>query len=206
MGMVRMPKNDGKKTMKTIERQVESAKTMETRQDPWRVDTTQDSAALHPRHTRETSTFASLYLRVRSTRKCEDPEETTADAPDRRKTTAKNETELQIEAPIKGTTEKREGWLRKTGESIISAIGLRKRGIFPFIKRDRRLQRRQVVSSKGGSICDPNEEGNVREPNEFLSERTKTPMGFRRHLTSSQRVFMVHRISGTRGQLRATID
>jgi len=81
MGMVRMLKIDGRKTMKTIEWQVESAKMMETRQDRWPVDTTQDSTALHPRHTRETSTFASLYLRVCSTRKCEDPEEMTADAP-----------------------------------------------------------------------------------------------------------------------------
>ena len=169
------------------------------------VNPTQDSTALHPRHKRDTGAIVSLSFKVCSIRKYEDTEERTADAPDQRKMTATNQAELQIEAPTEGTTEKREERLRKTGESIISAIGLRKRGLFPFIKRDRRLQRRQVVSSKSGSICDPNEEGNVREPNEFLSERTKTPMGFRRHLSISQRVFMVHRISGTRGQLRATI-
>jgi len=138
--MARISRNNGKKMMWMIEWLVESAKTMQD-QSRWKtVNWAQDSAALHPRHTRETSTFASLYLRVHSTRKCEDPKETTADAPDRRKTTAKNETELQIEAPIEGTTKKREEWLRKAGESIIAAIGLRKGCIFPFIKRDRRLE------------------------------------------------------------------
>jgi len=80
----------------------------------------------------------SLFLfRVCSTRKCEDPKEMTADAPDQRKMTAKNQTELQIVALTKGTTKRSEERLRKTGESVISAIGLRKSGLFPFIKRDR---------------------------------------------------------------------
>ncbi len=160
--MARISRNDGMKMMWMIEWQVESVKTM---QDPSRrktVNWAQDSAALHPRHTRETSTFASLYLRVCSTRKCEDTEGRTADAPDQRKTTAKNQTELQIEAPTEGTSKRSEKWLRKTGKFIISAIGLRKSSLFPFIKRDRRLEQRQVVWSKSGLICDPNE---VREPN-----------------------------------------
>jgi len=157
---------------------------------------------------RETGAIASLPFRVCSIRKYEDTEERTAEAPDRRKTTAKNQTELQIEAPTEGTTKRSEEWLRKTGEFIISAIGLRKSGLFPFVKRDRGLERRQVVWSKSGSICDPNEEGNVREPNEFLFGRTKTPMGFSKTPVEFPMGFHSTRSTPyirTRGQLRTMI-
>jgi len=73
-----------------------------------------------------------LSFKVCSIRKYEDTEERMAEAPDRRKMTAKNQTELQIEAPTKGTTKRSEEWLRKTGEFIISAIGLRKKWSRPF--------------------------------------------------------------------------
>jgi len=139
MGMARMLKNDGKKTMRMIEWEVESAEAMQDRSRQKTVNRTQDSTALHPRHKRDTGAIVSLSFKVCSIRKYEDTEERTADAPDQRKMTATNQAELQIEAPTEGTTEKREERLRKTGESIISAIGLRKRGLFPFIKRDRRL-------------------------------------------------------------------
>jgi len=78
-----------------------------------------------------------LYLRVRSTKKYEDLEEAMADPPDRRETTAQNETELQIVAPTEEATKKSEGWLWKTFESPTSAIGLRGRGLFFVIKRNR---------------------------------------------------------------------
>jgi len=52
-----------------------------------------------------------------------------------------DETELQIEAPIKEMAEEDKKWLKKTDESIVSAIGLRKRGHFIFIKKDRQLER-----------------------------------------------------------------
>jgi len=139
MGMARMLKNDGKKTMRMIEWEVESAEAMQDQSRQKTVNRTQDSTALHPRHKRDTGAIVSLSFKVCSIRKYEDTEERTADAPDQRKMTATNQAELQIEAPTEGTTEKREERLRKTGESIISAIGLRKRGLFPFIKRDRRL-------------------------------------------------------------------
>jgi len=86
----------------------------------------------YPRHHRETGVLVSLYLRVRSIKKCEDPEETTADAPEQRKTTAKSETELQIEAPTQEATKKNEEQLRKTVKSFTSAIGLRGSGLFFF--------------------------------------------------------------------------
>jgi len=69
MGTVRMLKNDGKKTMRMIEWQVESAKRMKTRWNRWRVDMTQDSAALHPRHNRETGVIVSLPFRGHSIKK-----------------------------------------------------------------------------------------------------------------------------------------
>jgi len=141
MGMARMLKNDGKKTMRMIEWEVESAEAMQDRSRQKTVNRTQDSTALHPRHKRDTGAIVSLSFKVRSIRKYEDTEEGMAEAPDRRKTTAKNQTELQIKAPTEGTTKRSEEWLRKTGEFIISAIGLRKSGLFPFVKRDRGLGR-----------------------------------------------------------------
>jgi len=51
-----------------------------------------------------------------------------------------NEMELQIEAPIKETAKEDRKWLKKTDESIVSAIGLRKRGLFIFIKKDQWLE------------------------------------------------------------------
>jgi len=63
MGMVRMSKKDGMKTMQMIEQQVESAKTMKTRWNQWQVNMTQDSTALHPRHKRETGVIASLSFK-----------------------------------------------------------------------------------------------------------------------------------------------
>jgi len=97
-----------------------------------------------------------------------------ADAPIERKTPEKNKTELQIEAPIEETTNKGEDWFRKTGKSITSAISLRGRGLFFFIKRRQRVKRRQELSSDDGSICGlwSERRGEPEEipesPNEFL--------------------------------------
>jgi len=51
-----------------------------------------------------------------------------------------NEMELQIETPIKEMAIEEEEWLKKTDKLIVSAIGLRKRGLFLFIKKDRGLE------------------------------------------------------------------
>jgi len=89
-----------------------------------------------------------------------------------------DKTELQIEAPIKEMAIEEEKQLRKTDKSIVSAIGLRKRGLFLFIKKDWQLEWQQGLLLKSRSICDPSQERDNKDPNEFLFGQMRTLTSF----------------------------
>jgi len=84
----------------------------------------------------------------------------------------KYETDLQKGAAVEETSEKRQGRLKTTDESIISAFCLRTTSHYLPIDRRSGQERRQEVSSNDGSICDPSEGGSLIGPYKFLF-RTK---------------------------------
>jgi len=75
--------------------------------------------------------------------------------------------DLQKGAVVEETSNKHEGRLKMTDESIISAYCLRRTSFSLPINRRRRQERRQEVSSNDGSICDLSKGGSLIGPYKF---------------------------------------